>query len=113
NVSLQVNKGEIYGFIGLNGAGKTTTIRLLLGMIRPTKGACYIKGKKVDIAHPSIWNKVGFIVETPHAYPELTVRENLEVMQKLRFTTTSFAVSEVIHLVNLTYYADKKVKHLS
>src|SRR5699024_880017 len=39
DVSLRISKGEIYGFIGLNGAGKTTTIRMLLGMIRPTKGA--------------------------------------------------------------------------
>jgi ABC-2 type transport system ATP-binding protein len=47
-VSLNVRKGEIYGFLGLNGAGKTTTIRMLLGMIRPTAGAAYIRGKKIN-----------------------------------------------------------------
>ena len=48
-VSLNVKKGEIYGFLGLNGAGKTTTIRMLLGMIRPTSGTSYLLGKKVDV----------------------------------------------------------------
>ena len=47
NVSLQVRKGEIYGFLGLNGAGKTPAIRMLLGMIRPTKGSAYLWGRKV------------------------------------------------------------------
>ncbi len=47
-VHLQIKQGEIYGFLGLNGAGKTTTIRMLLGMIRPTRGKAYLFGKKVD-----------------------------------------------------------------
>ena len=47
DMSLSVRKGEIYGFLGLNGAGKTTTIRMLLGMIRPTMGAAFIKGIKI------------------------------------------------------------------
>lgn len=45
-VSLQVNRGDIYGFIGLNGAGKTTMIRMMLGMINPSEGACFIMGNK-------------------------------------------------------------------
>jgi ABC-2 type transport system ATP-binding protein len=45
-VNLQIKQGEIYGFLGLNGAGKTTTIRMLLGMIRPTRGSAYLFGKK-------------------------------------------------------------------
>lgn len=83
-VSLNINKGEIYGFIGLNGAGKTTTIRMLLGMIRPTKGSCYINGKKVSLTNHSIWKRVGYMVETPSAYPELTVQENLDIFRRLR-----------------------------
>ncbi len=46
NVDLSVNKGEIFALLGLNGAGKTTMIRMLLGMIAPTSGQCFINGKK-------------------------------------------------------------------
>ena len=49
NINLRIEKGEIYGFLGLNGAGKTTTIRMLLGMIRPTSGSAYLFGQKVEI----------------------------------------------------------------
>ncbi|KLU60994.1 daunorubicin/doxorubicin resistance ATP-binding protein DrrA [Peptococcaceae bacterium CEB3] len=46
-VSLNVNKGEIYGFLGLNGAGKTTTIRMLLRMIKPTMGLAFLNGPSI------------------------------------------------------------------
>ena len=48
NLNLSIESGEIVGFLGLNGAGKTTTMRMLLGLIKPTSGECYIQGKKVD-----------------------------------------------------------------
>ena len=86
-VSLQVRKGEIYGFIGLNGAGKTTTIRMLLGMVRPTSGSAFLLGRKVGPDCSDVWEKVGYLVETPSAYPELTVWENLEIMRRLRQDT--------------------------
>src|SRR5699024_3868397 len=113
DVSLRISKGEIYGFIGLNGAGKTTTIRILVGMIRPTKGACYLNGKKVGRHNQAIWHRVGYMIETPHAYPELTVQENLEMMRKLRFVTHPHAVTQAMDWLRLTRFADKKAKHLS
>ena len=73
SVSLKVRKGEIYGFLGLNGAGKTTTIRMLLGMIRPTTGSASLFGKKVSTNNSGLWERIGYLVETPHSYPELTV----------------------------------------
>ncbi|GGB40883.1 ABC transporter ATP-binding protein [Lentibacillus populi] len=112
-ISLNINKGEIYGFIGLNGAGKTTTIRMLLGLIRPTHGTCYINEKKVSLKNHSIWRKVGYMVETPYSYPELTVKENLEIYRRLRLISNKNKVSEVMNQLNLTRYAQKKAKDLS
>ena len=86
-ISLSVKKGEIYGFLGLNGAGKTTTIRMLLGMIRPTAGSAYISGQKVNAGSYGLWKNVGYMVEIPYSYPELTVRENLEIVRRLRGNT--------------------------
>lgn len=113
SVSISIDKGEIYGFIGLNGSGKTTTIRMLLGMIKPTAGVCHIKGEKVAPANYQIWRSVGHIVETPHPYPELTVRENLEIFRRLKLVEEAGAVDRVMKQLNLTRYADKKAGNLS
>lgn len=113
NVTLQVRKGEIYGFLGLNGAGKTTTIRMLLGMIRPSGGSAFLWGRKVGPDSTDLWEKVGYIVETPSSYPELTVRENLEIMRQLRRIPDKNTVEAVIGRLRLTPYQDIKAEHLS
>jgi len=112
-VSLEVAKGEIYGFIGLNGSGKTTTIRMLLGMIRPTHGRCFLLGQQVQLSNYNIWEKIGFMVETPYAYPELTVRENLDIFRRLRKLANPAAILQVMDQLKLTQYKDRKAKHLS
>lgn len=113
DVTLSVGKGEIFGFLGLNGAGKTTTIRMLLGMVSPTSGRCYIQGKMVSAGNTDIWRNVGYIVETPYSYPELTVRENLEIVRKLREIKDKNCVDRIIGKLKLDEYASKKTKHLS
>jgi len=76
-VDLRVDGGEIHAIVGLNGAGKTTLMRLLLGMVHPTSGSALIGGVPPTSAGPEVWERVGCLIETPFAYPELTVRENL------------------------------------
>ncbi len=112
-LSLRVAQGEIYAFLGLNGAGKTTTIRLLLGMVRPTSGEARVLGTRIRVGDKKPWDSVGYLVETPHAYPELTVRENLEAMRRLRPGTEPIAVDRVIELLGLTVYADRRAGTLS
>jgi len=111
-VSLNVRKGEIYGFLGLNGAGKTTTIRMLLGMIRPTSGTSYLLGKKVDAGNHKIWENVGYLVE-PYSYPELTVRDNLEMFRRLHNISDKNSVDLVMDKLQLTDYKNRKSKNLS
>lgn len=112
-ISLNVSKGEIYGFLGLNGAGKTTTIRMLLGMIRPTSGESYLMGKRVHAGIHNLWNRVGYLVEIPYSYPELTVRENLEITRRLRFIPDSGAVNSIMEKLKLIPYKNRKAKNLS
>ena len=112
DISLHVKQGEIYGFLGLNGAGKTTTIRLLLGMIKPGAGSFTLFGRKIS-NDLSIWNEVGYLVETAHAYPELTVRENLEVMFRLRGLADRNLITGILDALHLTPYRDRQAKHLS
>jgi len=108
SVSLRVARGEIYGFLGLNGAGKTTTIRALLGMIRPSAGSVSVLGQPVGPNGRGPWGNVGHLVEKPAAYPELTVRENLEIARRLHGISDMEATSRVIGRLGLDSYADRR-----
>jgi len=112
-LSLHVAPGEIYAFLGLNGAGKTTTIRLLLGMIKATAGEAYVLGSRIGIGGKKPWDAVGYLVETADAYPELSVRENLEAMRRLRPGAKPNAVDHVIERLGLKAYADQRSGTLS
>jgi len=113
SVSLRVGQGEIYGFLGLNGAGKTTTIRALLGMIRPSMGSVKVLGQAVGPNGRGPWRHVGHLVERPAAYPELTVRENLEIARRLQGISDMGATSSVIERLGLASYANRKAGALS
>jgi ABC-2 type transport system ATP-binding protein len=113
SVNLRVGRGEIYGFLGLNGAGKTTTIRALLGMIRPGRGSVRVLGEPVGPNGRGPWKRVGHMVERPSAYPDLTVRENLEIARRLQGIADKGAVNRVIGLLGLGEYAKRKAGTLS
>jgi ABC-2 type transport system ATP-binding protein len=112
-ITLSVRRGEIDGFLGLNGAGKTTMIRMLLGMVGPTAGSAYIMGFRVTPAKTGVWKHVGFLVETPYSYPDLSVRENLEICRRLHFVRDSISVDKVIDQLKLGPYRERKARHLS
>jgi ABC-2 type transport system ATP-binding protein len=82
-VDLRVPRGGVYAFLGPNGAGKTTTIRLLLGLIRPDRGAVRLLGEDLWGRRRAVLGRVGALVETPALYEHLTGRENLRVTQQL------------------------------
>lgn len=86
---------------------------MLLGMISPTSGECYLQGEKVNAGNTNTCNNVGYIVETPYSYPELTVRDNLEIVRKLRGVKDKDSVNWIIKKLKLEKYESKKVKHLS
>jgi ABC-2 type transport system ATP-binding protein len=113
SVNLRVRPGEIYGFLGLNGAGKTTTIRTLLGMIRPSAGDLKVLGQPVGPHGRGPWAQVGHLVENPSAYPELSVRENLEIARRLHGISDAGATSRGIEQLGLAPYADRKAGTLS
>lgn len=113
NVSINVRKGEIYGFLGLNGAGKTTTIRMLLGLIGPTYGTSHLNGIKVNPGNSSMWENIGYMVEVPYSYPDLTVRENLEIIRRLRLLSNQKSVGNIIEKLKLDAYSDVIAKNLS
>ena len=113
NVNLHVKEGEIYSFLGLNGAGKTTTIRALLGMIRLSEGHVKVLGQELGPGGRGHWAEVGYMVESPSAYPELTVRENLEVARRLQGIQNPKVVDNIMEQLSITTYANRKAGTLS
>lgn len=111
-LSLDVRRGEVYGFLGRNGAGKTTTIRMLLGLIRPSEGEVEVLGQRVREGDQAWLRHVGFLVESASAYPNLTVRENLEIQRRLTGAPRT-AVSDVIEQLSLGPAADRRAGRLS
>ena len=112
-LELTVARGEVYGFLGLNGAGKTTTIRMLLGLIAPSAGRVTVLGEAVGPNGRGPWGRVGHLVESPAAYPELTVRENLEIARRLHGLRDRLATTRVIEQLGLTSYVDRRAGTLS
>jgi ABC-2 type transport system ATP-binding protein len=112
-INLRVKMGEIYGFLGLNGAGKTTTIRSLLGMIHPTAGTIQVMGQPVGPHGQGPWREVGHMVETPAVYPELSVKENLEITRRLQGISDKEITARTIEHLKLTPYLNRKAGTLS
>jgi len=113
SVDLRVGVGEVYGFLGLNGAGKTTTIRMLLGMIHPNGGSARLLGQPIGPHGGGPWQRVGHMVESPSAYPELSVRENLDAARRLHGIKDPKVVDDIIERLVLASYADRKAGALS
>ena len=111
-LNLSVGVGEVYGFLGRNGAGKTTTIRMLLGLVRPTRGRVLLFGKDMAGGRKEAVRPVGSLVETATSYPTLTVRENLEIQRRLTQAGRD-AVERAIGLLGLESLAGRQAGRLS
>lgn len=113
NVNMNIKKGEIYGFLGRNGAGKTTTLRMIMGLITPTKGEYDLFGRKMG--DREVLGRIGAIIETPGFYPNLTARENLDIHRRLMGIPNKEYIDEALEVVGLNNYdiEKKKVKKYS
>ena len=112
HLDLQVEQGDIYGFIGRNGAGKSTTLKLLCGLIRPTQGEATIFGK--PIRDGVVRRRVGALIEQPGLYPDQSGRENLLLYATLRgLDSPERQVDEILETVGLSPKEKKPAKHYS
>lgn len=115
NVSINIEKGDIYGFVGKNGAGKTTLIRIILGLVNCDSGKiqlfCNTDKEKINLSK----SKIGSLIEKPIFYENMTARENLELIliQKGKKNTSNIDIDEILELVNLHNIDNKKSKNFS
>lgn len=82
HVTMEINKGDIYGFIGANGAGKTTFMRMVCGLVKPTEGSLALFGASGGKELRKARKKIGALIEHPAFYPNMTAMENLEVQRR-------------------------------
>lgn len=99
NINLHVPKGKIYGLLGRNGAGKTTTMKMMLKLIKVTKGNINLFGE--DFINKNLYKKIGSIIETPGFYQNLTARDNLNLLAKLHGNISKKEVQEALEVVGL------------
>ena len=83
NLTLEVDKGEVFGFLGPNGAGKTTTVRMLTALIRPSTGKAQIAGYELGKQDTDIRRNVGILTESPGMYERLSAEKNLTIFANL------------------------------
>lgn len=113
---LAIQRGEIYGLLGVNGAGKSTTLKMLVGLMQPTRGHAEVCGQ--DIQQKPVLAKacLGYLAETTIIYEKLTGREFLEFMAELRQVdrlTTAERVRELLGAFNLEEWADQMIRAYS
>jgi ABC-2 type transport system ATP-binding protein len=113
DLSLDVYKGEVFGFLGPNGAGKTTTIRMIVGLMSITEGQVLINGKSVSKDFESAVAHVGAIVENPELYKFLTGYQNLVHYSRMMKGISGERIQEVVKLVGLENRINDKVKTYS
>ncbi|NMB07684.1 MAG: ABC transporter ATP-binding protein, partial [Tissierellia bacterium] len=115
NVNLTIDKGSFIGLLGPNGAGKTTLIKMLVGILKPTKGEIFIDGGKVSRNNNQIKKRIGIVPQHTNLDKELTVYENLVFAAKLfkiRKKEYKTKIEELLNFMELEDSRDKQAKQL-
>jgi ABC-type multidrug transport system ATPase subunit len=114
DLSLDVFKGDVFGFLGPNGAGKSTTIRMLLSLIKPSSGEILLFGKNLQAFRNELLKKIGCIIEKPDFYLYLSAEKNMQLFARLSGVNPSGKkIHEVLELVGLNGRERDKVKTYS
>lgn len=111
-VSLTVNRGEIYGFIGRNGAGKTTFLKMVSGLTYPTQGNIELFGEDCS-KNPNLFNRIGVLIEAPGLYGGMTAFQNLKTKCIAYGISDDDYINELLTFVGLSDTGKKKAKNFS
>jgi ABC-2 type transport system ATP-binding protein len=116
HVSVNVDAGEVFGFLGPNGSGKTTLIRALCGLIELTEGEAHVLGHDVRTEAETIRAKIGYMSQKFSLYGDLTTRENMDFYAGIYGLTRAVAAerqAELVELTGLRPYMDRRASKLS
>ncbi|TSB47802.1 ABC transporter ATP-binding protein [Alkalicoccobacillus porphyridii] len=113
DVSMNIKKGEIYGFLGSNGAGKSTIMKLLMNLIKPTSGEIELFGEPIKEHSFDYLKRIGSMIEYPIFYEKLTAWENLELHCEYMGYHNKQAISDALDWVGLTNVEHKRPQDFS
>ncbi len=116
NISFQVEKGEILGFLGPNAAGKTTTMRILTTYLPATTGTASVAGFDVHEQSMQVRKRIGYLPETPPLYQEMRVKDYLSFVAKIKGVEAKQnkkAVNDAMGKTYITHVSNRVIKHLS
>ena len=116
DISFEVRRGEIFGFLGANGAGKTTTIRTLCGILNPTSGQVFVNGTDVAASISVLKPHIGYMSQKFTLYPDLTVQENMDIagsLYELSRAQINQRSDELFSFIGLTNVPKGPVRQLS
>ena len=111
DVSFTVERGEIFGFLGPNGAGKTTTMRVLTGYMPPSEGRAVVAGFDVFDQPIEAKRRTGYLPETPPLYPEMTVRDYLAFVARIKGVPRGERASRLDYVMGRTRVTDVANRH--
>lgn len=113
NISINIKKGDIYGFVGKNGAGKTTMIRVFTGLVIPNEGQVELFGSSEEKNIIKERRRIGALIESPDLYLNMNAKENLELIRIQRGIPGTKCIDEALNLVGLKDVGNKKTKNFS
>lgn len=109
NISFAINEGEIFGFLGPNGAGKSTTMKMICGLMKPTRGAIYICGKNLSTDREKALENLGGLIETPLMYTYMSGYDNLKYYASLHGKVNKQEILNYARVVGLENRLKDKV----
>jgi ABC-2 type transport system ATP-binding protein len=112
-VTFDLHPGEIVGYLGPNGSGKSTTVNLVVGLLQPSAGSIALDGHRLSTDPVAYKRRVGYVPEEPHLYTQLTAREYLTLVGRLRGLRETLLVEKIERLQRLFQLHDSQFRTMS
>jgi len=113
DINLEIEHGEIFGFLGPNGTGKTTAMKIMTGLMKPDKGDVWINGHSITNDFEKAMKSVGCIIENVTPFPYLTAYENMKLCGRFYPDVDDSRINECLKITGLLNYKNEKIKNYS
>lgn len=113
DINLEINKGEIFGFLGPNGSGKTTTMKIMVGLMKPDTGDVFINGYSISNEYEKAMRNVGSIIENVVPFSYLTAYENMKLKSRFYNNVNDEDIDRCLYITGILKFKNEKIKNFS